>query len=61
MANCFNCGAELPAGERAIVLQDGRLKVCGSCEANAKRAIERVDGVPEGWYPLDYKKRKRYL
>jgi hypothetical protein len=51
MAICFNCGAELPVGGKAIVLQDGRLMVCALCEANAKRDIERLDAVPEGSYP----------
>ena len=59
MSTCFNCDKGIDDNAKAIVLADGRLKVCPKCEAQARADIERLDGVPRGLYPVKYCERKK--
>jgi len=49
---CLNCEKVFEKGEPFYRLPDGLLKVCLECEAKAKADIERLDGVPFGYYPF---------
>ena len=59
MFTCINCDKEVDDNAKAIVLADGRLKVCPKCEAQARADIERLDGVPMGLYPVKYREPSR--